>query len=109
MLLVGLNTGTHDRLAQVPGLPPVQQQVIATAIEESAGQALVVLRSDPAAQAAVGAVEDAFVGAARTVGFIAAAFMGLGLAFSLLLPSLSAEEPRRMAVLTSEPMGAAVS
>lgn len=109
MLLVGLNTGTHDRLAQVPGLPPAQQQAIATAIEESAGQALVVLRSDPAAQAAVGAVEDAFVGAARTVGFIAAAFMGLGLAFSLLLPSLSAEEPRRMAVPTSEPMGAAVS
>ena len=109
MLLVGLNTGTHDRLARVPGLPPAQQQAIATAIEESAGQALVVLRSDPAAQAAVGAVEDAFVGAARTVGFIAAAFMGLGLAFSLLLPSLSAEEPRRVAVPASEPLGAAVS
>ena len=109
MLLVGLNTGTHDRLAQVPGLPPAQQQAIATAIEESAGQALVALRSDPAAQAAVGPIEDAFVGAARTVGIVAAAFMGLGLAFSLLLPSLSADEPRRVAVATSEQLGAAVS
>jgi MFS family permease len=96
VLLVGLNTGTHDRLTQVPGLQPAQQQAIATAIEESAGQALVGLRSEPAAQAAVGPVEDAFVAAARTVGFVAAGFMGLGLAFSLLLPSLRASQPRRV-------------
>jgi hypothetical protein len=58
----------------------------------------------------VGPVEDAFVAAARTVGFVAAAFMGLGLAFSLLLLlSLSAHEPRRAAVPISEPLDAAVS
>jgi hypothetical protein len=74
-----------------------QVVAIATAIEESAGQALIALRSDPAAQAAVGPVEDAFVGAARTVGFVAAGFMGLGLAFSLLLPSLSAHPHSRAA------------
>lgn len=107
MLLVGLNTGTHDRLAQVTGLPPAQQQAMATAIEESAGQALVALRSNPAAQTAVGPIEDAFVAAARTVGFIAAGFMGLGLAFSLLLPSLRAQEQRRVAEPSSEPLGVA--
>ncbi len=97
VLLVGLNTGTHERLAQVPGLPPAQQQAIAGAIEESAGQALVALRSEPVAQVAIGPIEDAFVGAARTVGFVAAAFMGLGLAFSLLLPASSANAQRRVA------------
>lgn len=90
VLLVGLNTGTHDQLTRVAGLPAAQKQAIATAIEGSAGQALVGLRSQPAARAAVGPIEDAFVGAARTVGFVAAAFMGLGLAFSLLLPPLRA-------------------
>ena len=79
VLLVGLNTGTRDRLEQVAALPPAQQQAFATAIETSAGQALVGLRSEPAAQAAVGPIEDAFVAAARTVGFVATAFMGLGL------------------------------
>jgi EmrB/QacA subfamily drug resistance transporter len=97
VLLVGLNTGTHDRLAQVPGLPPAQAQAIAISIEESAGQALVGLRSEPAAQVAIGPIEDAFVAAARTVGFVAAGFMGLGLAFSLLLPASSASVPRTVA------------
>ncbi len=94
VLLVGLNTGTHDRLAEVVGLPAGQQQAMATAIEDSAGQALIGLRSEPAAAAAVGPIEDAFVAAARTVGFAAAAFMGAGLVFSLLLPPLRAVEPR---------------
>jgi EmrB/QacA subfamily drug resistance transporter len=96
VLLVGLNTGTHDRLAQVPGLPSAQQQAIAISIEESAGQSLVGLRSEPAAQVAIGPIEDAFVAAARTVGVVAAGFMGLGLAFSLLLPASSANAPRRV-------------
>jgi hypothetical protein len=92
VLLVGLNTGTHDRLAQVTELPDAQRQAIATAIESSAGQALVGMRSEPAAQAAVGPIEDAFVAAARRVGFVAAGFMALGLAFSLLLPPLRVTE-----------------
>jgi 3-hydroxyacyl-CoA dehydrogenase len=37
------------------------------------------------------------VAAARTVGVVAAGFMGLGLAFSLLLPASSANVPRRVA------------
>jgi MFS family permease len=87
ILLAGLNTGTSDRLAQVRGLSPVTQEQVTQAIEASDGQALVVLRNDPRAAAAVPAVEDAFVDAARTAGLVAAGFIGLGLLFSLFLPA----------------------
>ena len=87
ILLTGLNSGTRDRLAQVPGLPAAAQEQVAQAIEASDGQALVVLRDDPRAAAAVPAVEDAFVDAARTAGLVAAGFIGLGLLFSLRLPA----------------------
>jgi len=97
ILLTGLNSGTRDRLAQVPGLPAAAQEQVAQAIEASDGQALVVLRDDPRAAAAVPAVEDAFVDAARTAGLVAAGFIGLGLLFSLRLPA-----PARSPLETAE-------
>lgn len=87
ILLVGLNTGTRDRLARVEGLPPQVAQQVAAMIEESDGQALVALREEPSMTAAVPAVEQAFVDATRRAGLAASAFIGLGLAFSFLLPA----------------------
>jgi len=57
----------------------------------------VALRGDPRAVAAVPAVEDAFVDAARTAGLVAAGFIGLGLLFSLRLPA-----PARSPLETAE-------
>jgi EmrB/QacA subfamily drug resistance transporter len=87
VLLVGLNTGTRDRLAAVPGLPAAVVERVAGAIEASDGQALIAMRADPAAAAVVPAVEAAFTDAARTAGLVAAGFISLGLLFSLLLPA----------------------
>jgi EmrB/QacA subfamily drug resistance transporter len=87
ILLVGLNTGTRDRLAAMPGLPAASAEQVAGAIEASDGQALIALRADPRAVAVVPAIEDAFTQAARAAGLAAAGFIGLGLLFSLLLPA----------------------
>ena len=87
VLLVGLNTGTRDRLAAVPGLPATTAAQVAGMIEASDGQALIALRSAPQAAAAVPAIESAFTDAARTAGLVAAGFIGLGLLFSLRLPA----------------------
>jgi EmrB/QacA subfamily drug resistance transporter len=86
VLLVGLNTGTRDRLAEIPGLPAAAAEQVATAIEVSDGQALVTLRTDPRTASIVPAVEQAFADAARTAALVAAGFIGMGLLFSLLLP-----------------------
>jgi EmrB/QacA subfamily drug resistance transporter len=87
ILLTGLNTGTRDNLAAIPGLPAAAQEQVATVIQASDGQALPALREDPRAAGAVTAVEDAFSDAARNAGFVAAGFIALGLGFSMLLPA----------------------
>ncbi|HUU61353.1 MAG TPA: DHA2 family efflux MFS transporter permease subunit [Acidimicrobiia bacterium] len=86
LLIVGLGTGTAARLAQVPGLPPEARQGITTAVRESAGAVLPALRGDPGTEAAVGAVEDAFVASARTATAVAAAFILAGLVAAARLP-----------------------
>jgi EmrB/QacA subfamily drug resistance transporter len=106
VLFVSLGVGTHDRLADVPGIPPVAQDAVRKAIEGSAGQALIGFRSgeiDPALAEKYGGqvdsaslaqlgrtvaapIEDAFVDAAHAAGYVATAFVLLGLVFSLLLP-----------------------
>ena len=105
-LFVSLGVGTGDRLAQIPGMPIAAQTAVRQAIEGSAGQALIGLRTgaidpalarqfgpslDPATIARLGKavappIEDAFVAAARLAGFVATGFVLLGLVFSLLLP-----------------------
>ena len=95
VLLVGLNTGTRERLAAVPGLPVAAAHEVARAIETSDGQALIALRADPSASAVVPAIEAAFTDAARTAGLAAAGFIALGLLFSLLLPASAAHVAER--------------
>jgi MFS family permease len=117
VLFTSLGNGVHDRFAQIPaaqGVPPAVTTILrdglASAIDGSAGQALVTLRKDPAALASdgrlpaaaaaflaspsagavlapyVSAADDAFVAAARSAGFVAETFVLLGLLFSFLLP-----------------------
>ena len=106
VLFVSLGVGTANRLAQVPGLPPVAQTAVRQAIEQSAGQALIGLRNgqvDPAVASQLGPqvdpqqlavlgkqvatpIEYAFVDAAHLAGYAATGFVLLGLLFSLLLP-----------------------
>jgi EmrB/QacA subfamily drug resistance transporter len=106
VLLVGLNTGTRERLAAIPGVPPATVEQVASAIEASDGQALVAFRGDPQAAALVPAVAAAFTDAARAAGLLAAGFISLGLLFSLRLPAPS---PARSAAesLASTPIAAA--
>jgi EmrB/QacA subfamily drug resistance transporter len=104
ILLAGLNAGTQDRLTRVEGLPPAVAEQVAAAIEASDGQALVALREQPAVAAAVPAVEEAFVGAARTAGFAASAFIGLGLAFSFLLPASKRRERGALDLVATGPV-----
>jgi EmrB/QacA subfamily drug resistance transporter len=117
VLFSTLVTGTQDNLeASLPGVSPACVELVATLVDESAGQILPALRDpsqaagesfgggasalppeqaacfrDPAFLAALpqaaGPVEDAFVTATRMAGFVATAFVILGVVFSLLLPS----------------------
>ena len=98
VLFTSLSSGIRDNLADVPGLPPVAIDGIATAMEASAGQALPGIRQQPGADAVVPAVEQAFVDATRDAGFVATGFVLLGVLLSVLLPEVpdhlaSAREP----------------
>jgi len=101
--------------AALPAVPAVCRDTIASLVDESAGQILPAIRNpaqsgadqaafsgslspseaacfrDPAFLAAiprtVTPIESAFVDAARLTGFVATAFVLLGVVFSLLLPS----------------------
>jgi len=89
VLFTSLADGTRDGLA-ASGLPAPAAQALVTAMDASAGQALPGLRVDPRASAAVPAIENAFVDAARAAGFVALVFVVLGLALSLLIPAARA-------------------
>jgi EmrB/QacA subfamily drug resistance transporter len=106
VLFVSLGTGTADRLAQVPGMPPAAQDAVRQAVEHSAGQALIGFRTgqiDPALASQFGGqtdagqlaafgqqvappIEAAFVDAAHAAGWVATGFVLVGLLLSLLLP-----------------------
>jgi len=87
VLFSGLADGTRDRLGAVSGIPAQARESIVEALDASAGQALVALRSDPRGAAVVPAVEEAFVASARTAGAVAFAFVVLGLMLSFLIPA----------------------
>ncbi len=86
VLFVSLGNGVHRNLSEVPGLPPAAVDGIAQAMEGSAGQALVVFKEDPKYAPLVPGIEAAFVDATKLAGFVATAFVLLGVLFSLLLP-----------------------
>ncbi len=105
ILLTGLSNGVRDGLAEVPGLPAGAAGQVATAIESSNGQALIGMRTDARTAAVVPIVEDAFTDAARSAALVAAGFIGLGLAFSLLLPASGTRETEREIALETAPEG----
>jgi EmrB/QacA subfamily drug resistance transporter len=86
VLFTALASETTANLADVQGLPPAAQAGIVEAIDASAGQALTAIREDPANAPVVEPIERAFVDATRYAGFVAFAFVILGLIFSFLLP-----------------------
>jgi EmrB/QacA subfamily drug resistance transporter len=86
VLFVSLDNGVQRNLADVPGLPPEAVDGIATAMEQSAGQALTVIKDDPQYAAVVPGIEQAFVDATRLTGIVATGFVLVGVVLSLLLP-----------------------
>jgi len=143
VLFVSLGNGAKDRFQQIPApsIPGASAEVnaqlaklpdfIITGLDESAGQVLTPLRSNPAAiadfvplppEAAqffanpaakdilapyVSASEAAFVDAARMTGFVATGFVLLGLLFSLLLPQMKPHlvDEQTLAEETEEALG----
>jgi EmrB/QacA subfamily drug resistance transporter len=86
VLFTSLGSGVRANLDQIPGLPPAVADGVATAMEQSAGQALVAIRQQPEAALAVPAIEQAFVDATRLTGFTALVFVIVGMFLTLLLP-----------------------
>jgi EmrB/QacA subfamily drug resistance transporter len=83
-LTTGLASGTSSRLAAT-AIPPSQRVAVVAAVEKSGGAVLPALRRNPALQAAVAPVEEAFVASARRAALIAAGFVLAGLLASLRL------------------------
>jgi EmrB/QacA subfamily drug resistance transporter len=86
VLFASLGNGVRSNLDGIPGLPPAVADGVATAMEQSAGQALVAIRQQPEAALAVPAIEEAFVEATRLTGFTALVFVVIGMFLTLLLP-----------------------
>jgi EmrB/QacA subfamily drug resistance transporter len=88
VLFTALGNGVHENLSAIPGIPPAVVDNVATAMEQSAGQAIVVIRAEPQYAAAVGPIESAFVDATRLAGFVASGFVLIGVVLTLLLPEM---------------------
>jgi EmrB/QacA subfamily drug resistance transporter len=88
VLFTALGNGVHENLSAIPGIPPAAVDGVATAMEQSAGQALVEIRKQPQYQAAVTPIESAFVDATRLAGFVASGFVLIGVVLTLLLPEM---------------------
>jgi EmrB/QacA subfamily drug resistance transporter len=88
VLFTALGNGVHENLSEIPGIPPAAVDGVATAMEQSAGQALVVIRTQPEYEAAVAPIEQAFVDATRLAGFVASGFVLVGVVLTLLLPEM---------------------
>ncbi|HEX5828956.1 MAG TPA: MFS transporter [Candidatus Limnocylindrales bacterium] len=96
VLFTSLGNGVREGLATLPGLPPQAIDGIATAMEESAGQALPQIAAQPGSELIIPILEDAFVDATRLAGFTATGFVLLGVVLSLLLPKMPPHhEPER--------------
>ena len=88
VLFTALGNGVHENLSAIPGIPPEAIDGVAEAMEQSAGQALVVIRAEPQYAAAVEPIEQAFVDATRLAGFVASGFVLVGVVLTLLLPEM---------------------
>ena len=94
VLFTALGNGVHENLSAIPGIPPAAVDAVATAMEQSAGQAIVVIRAEPQYAAAVAPIESAFVDATRLAGFVASGFVLIGVVLTLLLPEMPKDRAR---------------
>ena len=94
VLFTALGNGVHENLSEIPGIPPETIDSVATAMEQSAGQALVVIRQEPQYAAAVEPIEQAFVDATRLAGLVASGFVLIGVVLTLLLPEMPKDRAR---------------
>jgi EmrB/QacA subfamily drug resistance transporter len=136
VLFASLVSGTRDNLAAaLPAVSPVCRELVVTLVDESAGQILPALRhtsasggqgggfggtltpeqaacfSDPAfitsLPKTVTPIEDAFTTAAHLTGYVALAFVVLGLVMSLLLPDTRHHREPEVVEATPEPAAGA--
>jgi EmrB/QacA subfamily drug resistance transporter len=84
-LLIGLGHYTTTQLAD-RGVPAATATQVADAMQASAGQAVPALASQPDGQVLVEGASEGFVDATKTVAWVAAIFVFLGLLASFLLP-----------------------
>lgn len=84
-LLIGLGHYTTAQLAD-RGVPAAAATQVADAMQASAGQAVPALASQPDGQVLVEGASEGFVDATKTVAWVAALFVFLGLLASFLLP-----------------------
>lgn len=90
VLFVGLAGSTQDRVSQLEGVSAAQAAQVADVVEQSAGTAIpgLAAQSQPIADAA----SEAFADALRHTAFVAAGFVALGLAATLLLPAAKPDD-----------------
>ncbi|MEY4135949.1 MAG: hypothetical protein RL205_77, partial [Actinomycetota bacterium] len=84
-LLIGLGHYTTSQLAD-RGVPAAAASQVADAMQASAGQAVPAFASQPNGEVLVAGASEGFVDATKTVSWVAALFVFLGLLTSFLLP-----------------------
>ena len=89
-LLTILASKTSAALAAVPGVPHAVSEQVVHIVRASGGAAISSLSSLPNGDAIVTAASQASVDASRTVAFVAAGFILLGLLATLALPPIHA-------------------
>jgi hypothetical protein len=84
-LLIGLGNYTMNQLTD-RGVPTATAKQVADAMQASAGQAVAGMGAMPDGQVMVEGASEGFVDATKTVSWVAALFVFLGLLTSFLLP-----------------------
>jgi len=92
-LVLGLANGVSSQL-EAKNVPPQAAEQIANAVSSSAGQAIPGLASQPNGELLVQGASEGFVDATKSVAWVAAAFVFLGLLSSLRLPKNAARVER---------------
>jgi hypothetical protein len=87
-----LASKTTAALASVPGVTKAASDQVVHIVRSSGGAAISSLHALPNGTAIVNAASGAAVDAARTVSFVAAGFIFLGLLATLALPHIPAED-----------------
>jgi len=92
-LLTMLASRTTAALATVPGVTQAVSEQVVHVVRASGGAAISSLNAMPNGAAIVHAASAASVDASRTVSFVAAGFIFLGLLATLALPPISSVDP----------------